>query len=231
MLIRSVLDSEDKLDGLIVLIMPKCYVEVTNFSKNKLSGNFLRFDITTTETTKETYGAEIPEFLLLLGDMGHKNLNSSCLPLDQIFYSTLLKEKVKEELSQDASEKFIDWSKHNPFGESENKGSTRIFKQKSVNNVFQCGEFDQTTDKCDGRVVAIHSKFVEFSNMIQGKYHGRTVRINKDGTSHIMQYEDDVKSLVHDYDDSNLYELAHTMIANARGHEFFDRKLSQKEKF
>lgn len=94
--------------------MPKCYVEVANFSKNKFIGKFLRFDMTTEETIKGTY--EDPPELLLPGDFAGKNLNAACLPLDQIFSSVLLKEKVQEKLSQQASEKFLDWSRHNPFG-------------------------------------------------------------------------------------------------------------------
>lgn len=46
--------------------------------------------------------------------------------------------------------------------------------------------------------------------MVQGKKHGKAARINKDGTS----YEYDIENLVHDYDDSYLYDLANKMISN-----------------
>ena len=69
MLITVELDSENRLDGLALLIMSKCYVEVTNFSKNKPSGNFLRFDIRTSETNRGTYSKDTLE-LLLSGDKG-----------------------------------------------------------------------------------------------------------------------------------------------------------------
>ena len=138
MIITVELDSANKFDGLAVLVMSKCYVEVTNFAKNKPTGKFLRFDIRTSETIKGAYSEDEPE-LLLSGDMSCENLNSSCISLDQIFYSTLLKDKVKEKLSQEASEKFLNWSKHNPFGEAKKQGPIRIFKQQTINNVFRCG--------------------------------------------------------------------------------------------
>ena len=108
----------------------------------------------------------------------------------------MLKEKVKEKLSQEASKKFQDWSKHNPFGETKKNDSTRIFKQTFVNDVFLCGEFDPKTCEYEGKVVSIHSSFAEFSNMIQGKKHGKAVRVNKDDTSQVLEYEHDIHKLV-----------------------------------